>query len=118
MRNASKVTVGEVFEVPAYRTVRTEEGSYEVRDGFNVIAYSEVRDDIRVCFLYVGDFDRSDANDYAPAYNFANESKAAAFVGRVKDSGRIDTTYWYAYKEENIMALPDYVLNPHRPEYN
>jgi hypothetical protein len=113
-----KIRVESVFEVPAYHTVYSEEGAYEARGGYNVIAYSEVKDGCRLCLFYVGPVDRNDSDEYSAPHEFNAEADVVGFVGRVKDRGWINSEYWYAYESQPIDALPDYALNPHRPEYN
>jgi len=109
---ANRLPISDVFEVPAYFQAYNEEDGerYEYRRGFNVIAYvTEGR--TRQTYLYTG------RNCEAPIC-FENESFLEETLNTIKGHGSINPVFWTHVNSEDLDALPDYVLNPHRAEYN
>lgn len=106
-------TVSDVFSVPAYRRVNAEDGAYEAYCGNNVIARCNGDNGCSDYYLYVG------PEGGELPYLFVDSAGAAMFVARVRTAGRIDdTAYWYLFESTDPTELPDYALNPGRPEYN
>lgn len=99
----------QVFKTPAYTRVRTEEGDYDAFSGYNIVASCENE----VCcedYLYTG------GAEFPVIFDSEGADKA---VGQIEDKGSINADdYWDHINTRLKDALPDYVLNPHRPEYN
>jgi hypothetical protein len=108
MSNRIKIT--DVFEAPAYVRVESEEGPYDARRGFNVLAYT-TEGRIRTTWLYTG-------RNCEAAICFENESFLHETLDAIRTNGSINPEFWTAVNSEDLDALPDYVLNPHRMEYN
>jgi hypothetical protein len=107
------LSVADVFTAPAYRRVNAEDGAFEAYAGDNVIAKIVDADGHVHSFVYAGP-----TGGMLP-YLFTSGIKAAAFVERVKAAGRINAAaYWFLADVRDPNELPDYVVNPHRPEYN
>ena len=88
------LTISDVFAVLAYRRVYSEEGAYDVQDGFNVIAVHTDSDGRAYRYLYTG---LVGAAACATAYNFADEAEAMDFAGRVDLLGCIETSSgWFS----------------------
>ena len=107
------VPVFDAWVENSYRRVNAEDGAYEVFNGYTVLARSVDGDGFISTYGYTaGAEDRLLAvcDDY---------DKALVFVGRIIERGRINSTrYWVCLGCEDSAALPDYVTNPGRPEYN
>ena len=107
------VTVFDVWVENAYHHCRNEDGEYDRFIGYTVLAKSVDCDGFISTYGYTaGNEDRllEVCDDYA---------KVNTFVGRIIERGRINSTrYWVCLSCEDSAALPDYVTNPHRPEYN
>lgn len=107
----NRIAINEVFAVPAYRQATSPEGEkYEYKCGENIVAYV-VNGRTRDAYLYVG-------RGYDVPICFENPSLVLDTLEAIQAKGSINPDYWYHYNRENLDSLPDYVLNPHRPEYN
>ncbi len=109
----TRTAVYEAFVVNAYRRVQSEEGAYDAHCGYNVCASSEDRDGYLHRFIYVSN------TGLDGAYVFADLEAARRLVDRINAAGDIDAErYWDCYGCQHKDALPDYVENWWRPEYN
>jgi hypothetical protein len=104
------INIYQVFDTAAYSRVESEEGAYDTCVGRNVIASALDSDGMIQRYLYTG------GNGQTP--QVFTEADAATLVGRVKAAGFINERYWWNFESDDPNALPDYVLNPHREEYN
>lgn len=95
----------EIFYVPNYHTVHTEDGVYQTRHGNNVIA--------RIDGAYGARFEWTLIDESGePAVAPDDSVDAKDFANRL-EGGR-----WSHISTISLDDLPDYVLNPWRPEYN
>lgn len=98
------------FLVPAYRYVQNEEGGYESFCGFNVVAYEKASQGVRRVWIYSGT---------SSSLPLPMEEKAAEKLrDRVLEALEGRPRYWYHSGSDDLTALPDYVTDPHRPEFN
>lgn len=110
----NRIEICDVFSVPAYFQAVSEEGErYEYQRGFNVIVYAMDPEHPRVrdTFLYTG-------RNCEAAICFEGESFLQETLNAIRGKGSINPVFWTHINSENLDALPDYVTNPHRPEYN
>lgn len=106
----SRIKTIDTWTEPAYCQVMSDEGPYEAHMGYNVMA-KIVHGKNSFYLIYRGTPDGS-----LPMV--LGETVAERLVSRIKERGTIDPTYWTFVANSDSEALPDYVLNPHRPEYN
>jgi hypothetical protein len=107
-----RLPISDVFQAPAYRRVNSEEGAYDVCCGSNVLAFGVPDEDgVRIHYLYTG-------RDPVLPVLFEQEAFADETVEAIRNHGSINPKYWLDVNSDNIFALPDYVTNPHRPEYH
>lgn len=105
------------FHAHAYRHVNGEEGSYEAFAGFHVIASAEV-DGLIHNYLFIGSNRKAPEGQHAWGHIFATLEAADRFVARVQSAGEVNLDRWDLVGISDPNELPDYVTNPHRPEYN
>ena len=100
-----------------YRRVSGEEGSYDAFAGYGVIAQAEV-DGLTHSYLFIGANRKAPEGQHAWAHIFGTREAAERFVARVQAAGEINLDRWDLVQISDPNELPDYVTNPHRPEYN
>jgi hypothetical protein len=88
-----RLPISDVFQAPAY--------PFGVPD----------EDGVRIHYLYTG-------RDPVLPVLFEQEAFADETVEAIRNHGSINPKYWLDVNSDNIFALPDYVTNPHRPEYH
>jgi len=107
------LTVHSVWAAYAYRQVNSEEGAYYAIAGHNVFVDLIDADGSVHVFVYGG------PDNGGARYVFSDGAELDAFVARVKATARIKAAaYWLPVEVRDPNELPDYVVNPHRPEYN
>ncbi len=107
-----RLVINDCFSAPSYRTVHLEDGVYETCVGRYVVAYV-TNGDYREVYIFTKDA------DCAP-YVWLNpdEDVADRFADRVLAAGTINEDLWMHVRSEKLHQLPDYVLDPTRPEFN
>ncbi len=105
--------VSDVFVEAAYRRVNSEEGGYDAFAGWNVFVYVDGEDGLRDAYGYGG------PDGTGALWVFSDEASADAFVAHIRKRGRfMRDDYWVHVGSTDSNALPDYVENYWRPEYN
>lgn len=93
----------QTFVVPAYVRVDSEEGQYDAQSGYNLVAKTQDANGIVTEWVY------NERIDHEPtAQEAARACKALGF----------NESMFTAVSVYDPQELPDYVLNPQRPEYN
>jgi hypothetical protein len=106
-----RIKVATAFVEPAHRRVQSEEGPYDARCGYNVIARSEADKQGGVTeYIHTG-------GQGIPSL-FQDADRAQRLIADKAKTLGINPALWQAISSHNIHTLPDYVTNPHRPEYN
>ncbi len=95
------------FTAPAYRQCENEEGRYDAFVGYNVFA--ETTGPLIEYHGYTGG---------EPGLKVFDLAAAEQLAERVKAAGSIRPELWEHVGNADCSELPDYVLNPWRPEYN
>jgi hypothetical protein len=101
------------FTAQAYRRVNSEDGAYDTCIGYNVFVKLPVVAGIVETYVFVG---RGGQGKGAEVFD---GDDADALVARIIQAGSADLASEFDHVESvNVDELPDYVTNPHRPEYN
>jgi hypothetical protein len=105
-------TITGAFVENYYRRCNDEDGAYDAHVGYIVRAVSADCADYTDHFIYSGR-----AGGEVPVV-FSGRDGAERLVDRIYSAGCINLAYWWCYLSVSCNELPDYVLNPDRPEYN
>jgi hypothetical protein len=100
------------------QAVSPEGERYDYRAGCMVRAITTGSDDhggYSDYWIYVGPNGDTTGNGGVECFN---DDDAVKFVNRVKDYGSINPACWFNCERSYHNDLPDYAVNPHRPEYN
>lgn len=97
----------------AYCQARNEEGSYDYKAGYNVFCELTYADGTRRHLFYIG----REKGSQVPVL-FRTKEAADRLCINATWKGSIRSECWHCYKIININDLPDYVTDPHRPEFN
>ena len=113
-----RTRITEAHYQKAYYNVSNEDGCYEAHRGYNVFVNWVDEDNCRHEAVYVGRREHANSEDYAPCVVFT-EDDAESFVDYINSVGSVDIDgWWYWFSSMRCDGMPDYVINPHRPEYN
>ncbi len=116
MSESITIEIDDVFVVSAYRQVQADEGSYDVRCGFNVIARSKQTPNGNYGYWVCTGPEDANGNKLARVYQ--TEAWAIGFANMIRGVGKIRIVHWYCFEEKNVNDLPDYVTDPHNPLFN
>ena len=109
-----------VFEAKAYTRVYCEDGAYDACVGYNVfvrvVNEAEGYTDV---YGYCGRRKHPGSEVFEPLHVFNTEEDCTKFVNRVLDRGSVNLDdFWVCVERSYHNAVPDYVTNWWRPEYN
>ena len=95
----------------AYRWVNNEEGGYEAFCGYNVFVRNQDCDGYTFTWVYTAGGNGANV--------FETEDAARDFVSYVsREDYNLNDKFWECIEQSHPDDFPDYVINPHRPEYN
>lgn len=100
----------DVFTGAAHCWVNSEDGGYYALQGYNVIARCAHDSGC------VGSYVHSDSDGLHSVFDYAEGERIA---DRIMKAGSIDPSkFWDCVSVTDPTDLPDYVLDPDRPEFN
>ena len=109
----SRLPISDAWAEPAYRRVNSEEGAYDAFCGYNLLARVRTKDGYVETYLY------TNGDEDGAAYVFPNQQQADLCTHLVKSKGSIDAeALWLCVGCADPDALPDYVTDPYRAEFN
>jgi hypothetical protein len=107
----TKQAIYAVHAEPWYGQGQGEDGYFNYRGGWNVVAsVHNTEDGCNYHYLYKGEGELIES--------FDEQAKAEQVVTLVQKAGEIDEAFWHLQNIDDPNELPDYVTNWWRPEYN